>query len=54
MTEKNTTKPSKSDELRRTFTVRESLRDKLGYDATAALIRRMYDLAEANKPRRTK
>lgn len=49
MTEQNKPQPSKDDDPRRTFTVRETLRSKYGYDAAAKIIRRCFDLAEANK-----
>jgi len=43
------------DETKTTFTVRESLRAKLGHDGAAKVIRAMYDRAEKPKrPRRKK
>ena len=49
MTGKTEPKPSKEVADRRSFTVRETLRAKHGYDGAASIIRRMYDRTTKEK-----
>ena len=54
MTATTAPKPSQPRPMRRTFTVREQLRSKLGREAADALTRALHDSAEKPKRRRRK